>query len=1321
MKTTTVLTVLLCTALTLPAEADTLVGAGETRVVTNTESLNLGTAPLQLGTGATLVFAGGTVGIPGVNEYTRTNAWGFGTPGVTAYGDWTRSVTNLYWAGTNITATSTEYIYTARWYIPEAGVYSFYEHIDDGAAIAVDGIIVIRNGMWNSESCTRGVPLGAGWHDLEIRVQNGGGGGGPFLAALKSGILYSPSNDLISVANQTNAFPFVDPGDSSVLNTARNGCLMQKTMIDGQASFDLSGYDMALPLRLTGGLIPLTNTTGTARLVVDGADAIDFGATGLDIDYPPFNLDVAFSSAAPDACLTFRDLVTLYAWPTSCLWRVADNATLALAGTNLLGTGDIALTNHNAIFLTREAVTPGATIRVQGTNLTASVKPCWLDALGKWNGKTGTFTNDIALEGVGSTALFPINQTCYLQGAITGTGTVVKTGNGRLEILDPCDFVGDVVCGGGNVFVFRHETAGDSNNTVTVQNNTTLGLYPAGYPTEPTTAFVKTLIGTGTGNTLYIPALQAMAVGRVEGAITVNGAGTLHVGTLAAGATLNAAHQLSVTVDAVEPGAGIRLANEVSLALGSGAVLDSLYLNAGAFPVSGAATITQLSGPGSLVKNGSEAMHVVFSSATGGIRVDEGKLTVAAPDPAGVLGSRPALWLDAAAPGVFTQYQSYFFTNNFKVIERWNDCRPGAPYYGLNTRGQNNHQVYPYVMTNNQNGLPVVSMGSYQGTLPPGFENGTLPEARRLPLSTNLYPQHVVMMFGSQNGGGAAAVGGDWALQRAGSTAADFRNPATPILASLYPVWTNGVAVTATNTGFNGGYQILTLNTNGKTVNTLGWRTDYQSAGGQNYGEVLLYTNALSDLERMTAEAYLAEKWALIYANAHVPSATVAAGAELEIGRTFTVGQLYGEGTVSLADSSAFTPAGLFRGTLQLGGGVLRVADLPPPPGPEAVPAAGRSAWFDPSQTNRVVLGAAYTPTRPLTVAGLLDRESDGLYMLGTSSGTNATQVDRRPWLAAAAGPWGETLHWLDFQNIYDESRGNTLRMMRDLSKLGTEYTQNTVTNVRTGFIVLDSSRGGGIPITYNVYASQVIRRDSQSYAAPIWGSETTNIVRDAPTWLDGQPVNGATSGFRGTEELLSFAASGVFQAGYFGWFGDDNVATPNRERLGEIILFENALGDAARADIEAYLMKKWLGKARAGYMDASGARVDGTGTVAATTPDRLPSFAETFSGTVTLSTGTFDFTVTTNAAGATMVVPSSVIPGTLAVAASGTIRVHFAAKPPAGTYPLITCGAFAGEGFTNWALVTDGDQPAGTVSLKLTATALNLSVTSPGTLFMLQ
>ena len=1302
------------------ALADTIIGPDVTLVVTNSEEL--GSSLLQLKDGTTLVFPGAEAGVAGFNEYTLTNVTSGGISYISPYGDFTRIIDSAYWASNRFTETYTEYIYTGRWYIPEAGLYSFCESIDDHASLGIDGRMIFRDMRWDRPTCVQDIPLAAGWHGIEIRVFNGAVGGG-VLGGFLSGILYSPSNDLISAENQANAFAFCDPGDGSVLRAAHNGHIGPKTLVEGTVVLKLADHDMAQPFRLPGGLMQLTNTTGAAQLVVDGADELVFGATGLEINYPPFNLDVAFSNATPEACLTFRDLVTLYAWPTSCAWRVADNAMLALAGTNLLGTSDIVLTNHSITVLVPEAVTQDAVIRVQGTNLTAAIKPCQLDALGGWYGTEATITNDISLEGVNSTALFPVHQMCYLQGTITGTGTVNKTGNNRLEFLEPCDFVGDVICGGGSAVAFHHVTAGDSNNTVTVQNGTGIVFYPPGYQTDPTTAFIKTLVGDGTGGVLYIPLLQTIEVERLEGTITVRGPGTLRVGTLAAGAVLSATtHQTTtVIIGAAEPDAAVRLSDKTSLVFaGNVIVLDSLYLDAGAFTVSGAATIKQISGPGTLIKQGTETLNVLFSSITD-MHVEAGKLILAAPDPASVLGDLPALWLDAAAPSVFTQYQSYTFTNNFTVIERWNDCRPGAPYYGLNTRGENNYQVYPYVMTNNQNGLPVVSMGSYQTAL--SAEYGSRTEARRLPLSADLNPQYIVMMFGSQHGGGASVAGGTWNLGRLRETAADYRNPATPMLASLHPMWTNGVEVTSTNTGFSGGYQILSINTQGKLVNTLGWRNSYQNAGGQNYGEVLIYTNALSDLERMTVEAYLAKKWVLPYVNTCVPSATVATGAELEIGRAYTVDRLYGGGTVHLTDGSAFAPGGRFTGTLQLNGGTFDVVDLPAPPGPEVVPAAGRSAWFDPSQTNRVVLGIEYTPTRPLAVAGLLDREWDGLYLLGTCGGVGINDYDRRPWLDERAGPLGTPLFWLDYQDFYpNDTKGNTLRMARNPKQIGSGDTSSVVTNVRTGFIVLDSSRGGGVPITYNVGANQVVWRDNpRSINSPIWSSGTTNIVRDAPTWLDGQPVNGATSGFTGKEELLSFAATDVFQAGYFGFYAlGESPTDQNPERLGEIILFESELDDATRIDIEAYLMCKWLGKARDGYADFSGARVDGTGTVAATTPDRLPTFADTFSGTVALSTDAFDFTIGTNALGQAAVTPSLAIPGTLGVADSGTINLHFASRPPAGLYPLITCGSFADAGFAAWTLAVSGDAPAGSLTLTQSADTLSVRIVSSGTLILL-
>ena len=1315
---------LLCTVLGLPARADTLVESGATLTITNSE--DLGFSPIQMGAGSTLAFAGNAAGTGGLNEYTRTGAGGVGTPGLSSYGTWTRITTNAFWATTNFTTTAVEYIYTGRWFIPSAGLYSVYEHIDDAALIAIDGRTVLQNTSYNTPACVRNIALTAGWHDLELRLFNNLASGGVADAALASGLLFSPSNDLISVANQTNAYPFIDTGDGSQLLSVHNGGLFQKIFVSDQATFDLTAHGLDAPLALTASLLPAYTASGAKVTVTGGTGELYFGTPNLGVQYTPFNADIAFTGVSNPAGVTFRDYSTVIAWPTSCAWRVADNATVALYGTNLLGAGDVTLTNHNIYVLSPFVVTSDATIHVQGTNLTAALKPCTLDSNGWWTGWAVTLTNDVSLEGTGSTALFPINVDLNLQGSVSGTGSVIKTGTARTQIKEPCTFVGPVSVSDTGTFIIDANTAGHSNNTVTVGTGSTFALYPPGYGVSDTTAWIQTLRG---GGKVYVPANQTLTVDYLDGTLTLEGAGcALRVNTLGTNAVLSVTGQAAVSLGTCEPGAALILAGAATplTVTGSDVTLDSLILNSGSVPVSGELTVNLLGGNGKLVKQGTGELRVYFSTHSAGVQVDGGTLTLSPPAPETVLGSLPALWLDAAASNVFTQYKTFSYSNNWPNIERWNDCRPGAPVYGYNGRGEDYCQTYPYVMSNALNGQPVVSFGGYQMPIYPPYVkpgDGSGTEARRLPLSTNVAVQYAVLVFGSQNGGGYTALGGD-ALRRPGLATNDFRDPATPILASPnYPVWTNGVAVTATNTGFSGGYQILSLNAKGTSLNALGWRIDNTTAGGQIFGEVLLYTNALTSLQRMTAEAYLAEKWGLPYPNTAILSATVAAGAQLEVGGSFAIGGLYGAGNVTVTPGAAFELSGLFPGTLTLGGGtILTIPDLPSPPSAESIPTNSLTGWFDPSETNRIVFGGQFTPERPLSIAALYDRTTTSRYLFGSCD--LALNYDRRPWFSVTNGPSGETQYWMDYSNVYGDSNGNTLRLYRNPAYIGTATTgQHTPTNVQTGFIVLDSSRGGGVPITYDVSASSVFTRNNpQSVASPIWGSASASAVKNGQTFLDGVAVDGATSGYSGTTELLSFVTTNVVQAAFFGFYGGDGTSgNLNRERLGEIICFESALSDATRASIEAYLMKKWLGKARDGYSDITAATVSGSGTLQASKPSQLPSFDAGFSGTVALSGTAFDFTLTTNAVGAFVVIPTTVIPGSLSVADTGTLTVHLAVVPPADAYPLITCGSVAGAGFAGWSLVTDGELPAGTVALKTSSTGVTLIVVSPGTLFLLQ
>jgi len=251
------------------------------------------------------------------------------------------------------------------------------------------------------------------------------------------------------------------------------------------------------------------------------------------------------------------------------------------------------------------------------------------------------------------------------------------------------------------------------------------------------------------------------------------------------------------------------------------------------------------------------------------------------------------------------------------------------------------------------------------------------------------------------------------------------------------------------------------------------------------------------------------------------------------------------------------------------------------------------------------------------------------------------------------------------------------------------------------------------------VNASQVFTRgDPLSIASPIWGANTTNSVKNGQTFLDGVSVNGATRGYNGTTELLSFVATNIVQAAFFGWYGNE---TSNRERLGEIILFETALSDSARAGVEAYLMRKWLGKTRAGYSDVSAATLTGSGTVTAAKIQQLPALGAGFTGGVALTDAAFAFTISTNAASQYVVAPSLTAPAALTVPATGTISVTFLAKPTVGTYTLINYGSASGAGFSGWTLSASGALPGGPVRLQAAPNALRVNVLSQGSLIRVQ
>ena len=64
----------------------------------------------------------------------------------------------------------------------------------------------------------------------------------------------------------------------------------------------------------------------------------------------------------------------------------------------------------------------------------------------------------------------------------------------------------------------------------------------------------------------------------------------------------------------------------------------------------------------------------------------------------------------------------------------------------------------------------------------------------------------------------------------------------------------------------DGGYQIISLGVapgDSPSIRSLGMSDEYQNAGGQRYGEILVFTNELTTVQRKAVEFYLAKKWGL--------------------------------------------------------------------------------------------------------------------------------------------------------------------------------------------------------------------------------------------------------------------------------------------------------------------------------------------------------------------------------------------------------------------------------------------------------------------------
>jgi hypothetical protein len=76
------------------------------------------------------------------------------------------------------------YIYTGEMFFPDntgtgTSMFAIAEHVDDSTLIRIDGVQRLSNQQWDVPNTTGVLSLPAGWHGVEFRFGEGGGGAGP--------------------------------------------------------------------------------------------------------------------------------------------------------------------------------------------------------------------------------------------------------------------------------------------------------------------------------------------------------------------------------------------------------------------------------------------------------------------------------------------------------------------------------------------------------------------------------------------------------------------------------------------------------------------------------------------------------------------------------------------------------------------------------------------------------------------------------------------------------------------------------------------------------------------------------------------------------------------------------------------------------------------------------------------------------------------------------------------------------------------------------------------------------------------------------------
>ena len=484
--------------------------------------------------------------------------------------------------------------------------------------------------------------------------------------------------------------------------------------------------------------------------------------------------------------------------------------------------------------------------------------------------------------------------------------------------------------------------------------------------------------------------------------------------------------------------------------------------------------------------------------------------------------------------------------------------------------------------------------------------------------------------------------------------------------------------------------------------------------------ECLIFTNEVTETERLAITGYLMKKWMnhevefeVVDGNPFVSVDTqtiggLAAGA----GESHYVENISGEGTFSKrGEGTVFMndhvcPDGsldIAEGTLQINSRLPSMADIPP----------GAHVHFDASDASTLTVKSSGQVSEWRDVRGEGYHKAVHLY---SATGYATMTATPRGMSAVDFGRYKghEKESWAD-------KHDSPIMQYPACGEL------------HSVFMVMDSSQGGGVLVgcgqdptslrgpNYGYGLRRFETTGALSYSEPIltnanWtGQKSLLYEGGSRARLNGQRINPLTTGFSGGWDLVSLVSYEDFGGGSFA------AANYNKyvggQAVGEAILYKEGLSERQVDTVEAYLNWKWFGKVTPGFRPAAvsnltvraGATLAVTGGQPLTVNGRFSS-SGTVQGALTFASSA-EFAVTVENDGS---IRRFEVAGDVDMSKGGVIRVTGALSTLVpGDYTLLTAASLASG---KWNVILDGELRRNLgCEIRTDGNSLTLSVKAPG------